>query len=210
MIALRVSVPIACWRKGHAREYLESEPLPSPATCYGALLSLVGETEARRHHGARVSAGLTRVPSKSVVVRTLWQIKDRKAPLGTGENAGPDFQELLTNAELVLWVDSALERGDDPSLEARVIRAFSRPESIDRFGGWSLGESTHLVNDATLVEPGGEPGASRSFLVDLGGDMTLPVVVDHVGAAGTVYATGTLVQCDSWPEPGRLPMIGGE
>jgi CRISPR-associated protein Cas5t len=30
-------VPIACFRKGLAREYLETEPLPSPATCYGFL-----------------------------------------------------------------------------------------------------------------------------------------------------------------------------
>ena len=209
MIALRVSVPIACWRKGHAREYLETEPLPTPATCYGALLSLVGETDGRRHHGARVSAGLTGVPSKSVVVRTLWQIKDRKTPFGTGENAGPDFQELLTNADIVLWLDSSIEPGDGPSLEARVIEALSNPESVDRFGGWSLGESTHLINDVTLIDAGGQPGASRSFLADPDGDLTLPVVVDHVGAAGTVYATGTLVRCDSWPEPCRLPVIGG-
>lgn len=210
MIALRVSVPVACWRKGHAREYLETEPLPPPATCYGALLALVGETQTRRHYGARVSAGLTRAPSKSVVVRTLWQIKDRKAAQGTGQNAGPDFQELLTDTELVLWLDSALERGAAPSLETRVIDAFSSPESVDRFGGWSLGESTHLINDANLIDAGGQPGASRTFLVDPDGDLTLPVVVDHVGAAGTVYATGRLVPCESWPEAARLPAIGGE
>ncbi|MBP7676311.1 MAG: type I-MYXAN CRISPR-associated protein Cas5/Cmx5/DevS [Thermoanaerobaculia bacterium] len=209
MIGLRVSVPIACWRKGHAREYLETESLPPPATCYGSLLSFVGETDARRHHGARVSAGIAVAPSKSVVLRTLWQIKDRKRPQGNGQNAGPDFQELLTNAELLLWLDSSLERGDGPSLAERVVSAFTNPASLERFGGWSLGESTHLVNDATLIAAEAEPGASRSFLVDPDGDLTLPVVVDHVGAAGTVYATGKLVSCESWPEARRLPVIGG-
>jgi CRISPR-associated Cas5-like protein len=42
MLGLRVTVPIACFRKGMAREYLETEMLPPPATCYGFLLSLVG------------------------------------------------------------------------------------------------------------------------------------------------------------------------
>ncbi len=45
MIGVYVSVPVACFRKGFAREYLETEVLPPPATCYGFLLSLVGETE---------------------------------------------------------------------------------------------------------------------------------------------------------------------
>ena len=40
MLGVYVSVPIACFRKGLAREYLETEPLPPPATCYGFLLSL--------------------------------------------------------------------------------------------------------------------------------------------------------------------------
>jgi len=47
MLGIRVTVPIACFRKGLAREYLETEPLPPPATCYGFLLSLVGEEQAR-------------------------------------------------------------------------------------------------------------------------------------------------------------------
>ena len=42
MLGVYVTVPVACFRKGLAREYLETEPLPPPATCYGFLLSLVG------------------------------------------------------------------------------------------------------------------------------------------------------------------------
>src|SRR6476661_8866257 len=55
MLGVRVTVPVACFRKGLAREYLETEPLPPPATCYGFLLSLVGETNRQRHIGCRVA-----------------------------------------------------------------------------------------------------------------------------------------------------------
>ena len=207
MIGIRLTVPVACWRKGHAREYLETEMLPPPSTCYGALLSLVGETDARRHLGARVSAGVVRAPEKSVVLRSLWQIKDRSAAQGTGQNAGPDFQEILTGAELLIWVDGSGESGLNITLEQRVIEAFENPAAVNRFGGWSLGESTHLVNDAALIRAGATPGPSHTFVVDAEGDVTLPVRVDHVGAAGTVYETGSLVALDSWPDAARLPMV---
>ena len=55
MLGLCVSVPVACFRKGFAREYLETEMLPPPATCYGFLLSLVGETDRTRHIGCRIA-----------------------------------------------------------------------------------------------------------------------------------------------------------
>ena len=48
MIGLKVTVPVACFRKGFAREFWETEELPPPATCYGFLLSFVGETDRRR------------------------------------------------------------------------------------------------------------------------------------------------------------------
>src|ERR671934_180874 len=80
MLGLYVTVPIACFRKGLAREYLETEPLPPPATCYGFLLSLVGETDRRRHVGCRVTPVLLGTPPTSVVLRTVWRVK--KTPLG--------------------------------------------------------------------------------------------------------------------------------
>ena len=43
MLGLKVTVPVACFRKGFAREFWETEELPPPATCYGFLLSLVGK-----------------------------------------------------------------------------------------------------------------------------------------------------------------------
>src|SRR5580700_10968211 len=107
MIGLYVTVPVACFRKGLAREYLETEPLPPPSTCYGFLLSLVGETRRARHIGCRVTPALFGRPSQSVVLRTVWRVK--KTPLGSAGNTRPDYQQLLTGIELLIWADSSNE-----------------------------------------------------------------------------------------------------
>src|SRR5262245_54804278 len=147
MLGVRVTVPIACFRKGLAREYLETEPLPPPATCYGFLLSLVGETDRDRHVGCRVSPVLLNQPEQSVVLRTVWRVK--KTPLGSPGNTRPDFQQLLAPVELIVWLDSSEEAAAD-KLETRVKNALSSPKTIQRFGGLSLGESTHLVDEVDL------------------------------------------------------------
>src|SRR4051794_25447462 len=109
MLALKVSVPVACFRKGFAREYWETELIPPPATCYGFLLSLVGERSRRRHLGVRVCPALLNQPEHCTVLRTLWRVKDRNALPGTGTNLRPDYQELLTDVQLAMWLDSAGE-----------------------------------------------------------------------------------------------------
>src|SRR5262245_25403547 len=144
MLGIYVSVPVACFRKGLAREYLETEPLPPPSTSYGFLLSLVGETRRDRHVGCRISPGLLGRPAQSVVLRTVWRLK--KTPLGSPGNDRPDSQQLLTGVEVVMWLDSSSELPDrGPLLEQRVAEALSQPSAVRRFGGLSLGESTHLV-----------------------------------------------------------------
>jgi CRISPR-associated protein Cas5t len=205
MIGLHVTVPIACWRKGPARELLETELLPPPATCYGALLSLVGESDRERHRGCRVSAGLLNEPGRSTVLRTLWRIKTASKAQGNEENARPDFQQLAIHAELMIWCDSADEPDPATGLEARVRSAVAL--SVDRFGGWSLGESTHLINDFWLRDDGVPPSACRAFLEESDGNLTLPVWVDHVGSAGTRYTVGRLVELQARPDPRKLPRI---
>ena len=207
MIALELTVPIACWRKGRAREFLESEFLPPPATCYGALLALVGEWDRERHRGCRVSAGLLNSPATSVVLRSLWQIKALKSPQGVGQNAGPDLQQLVLDARLVLWCDSAEEPGPGESLEERVGRALREPWTVERSGGWSLGESTHLINDIRVLPDGHPPGVCHAFLLKPEGDVTLPVWVDHVGSRGTLYAVGQLRPLREAPVAQQLPLI---
>ena len=206
MFGLYVSVPIACFRKGLAREFLESEILPPPSTCYGFLLSLVGETDRRRHVGARVTAGLLNTTELSVVLRTVWRVKSK--PLGSSGNTRPDFQQLLSGIELAVWLDSSDEPGT-VTLESRVREAVveKRFDAISRFGGLSLGESTHLVNDVLPLDEK-YTNCGRTFLLSPRGRMSLPVWVDHVGSAGTRYSTGDVEECPSGPPTvDRVPRI---
>jgi len=205
MIALRVTVPIACFRKGFAREFWESEELPPPATCYGFLLSLVGEQNRRRHVGARICPALLNQPERSAVLRTLWRVK--KLPLGSSGNTRPDYQEILSNVRLAIWLDSTEEAGAEPTLEERVHTALDHPEQIDRFGGLSLGESTHLVNEVTRL-PESPNLRARAYLLNERGRLSMPVWVDHVGSAGTRYVCGDLVETDILPpDRNRMPRI---
>jgi CRISPR-associated protein Cas5t len=207
MLGLRVTVPIACFRKGLAREYLETEILPPPSTCYGFLLSLVGETDRRKHIGVCVTAGLLHKPELSVVLRTVWRVK--KTPLGSSGNTRPDYQQLLSDVRLVIWLDSTGE-SSDASLESRVLTAMNNPEQISRFGGLSLGESTHLVDEVCLLtcEKLSSEESVEQFVTSERGRLTLPVWVDHVGSAGTRYATGNLEKNElSPPALDRMPVI---
>ena len=201
MLGVYVTTPIACFRKGMAREYLETEPLPPPATCYGFLLSLVGETNRRRHLGCRLAPALLHRTQTSVVLRTVWRVK--KTPLGSSGNTRPDYQQLLTGpsvddpfVSLLMWLDSSEESAGSQVLEVRVRNALTDPAAVSRFGGLSLGESAHLVNEVSLFEgPTKERLRERSghiFLLADCGRLTFPVWVDHVGSAGTRYATGNL------------------
>jgi CRISPR-associated protein Cas5t len=219
MLGIRVTVPIACFRKGLAREYLETEPLPPSSTCYGFLLSLVGETQRQRHIGCRIAPVVIGGPERSVVLRTVWRVKKKKTPLGSPGNTRPDYQQLLSPVELVIWLDSAGERNPGPTLEERTRAAFANPGEIERFGGLCLGESTHLVDEAQPLEKYLQTSRfqrrqpkphGQAFLLAERGRLTLPVWVDHVGSAGTRYVTGDL--CGEWPidrepTPEAMPLI---
>jgi CRISPR-associated protein Cas5t len=205
MLGIRVTVPIACFRKGLAREYLETEPLPPPATCYGFLLSLVGETQRLRHIGCRVTPVLLNEPWQSVVLRTVWRVKSK--PLGSSGNTRPDLQQLLSPVEIVVWMDSTQELTSHETLEQRVSRVLAQPETIDRFGGLSLGESTHLIDEVCRF-PGDPTRQGKAFLEAPKGRLTMPVWVDHVGSTGTNWVTGDLVLGPlTEPALSRMPRI---
>jgi CRISPR-associated protein Cas5t len=209
MLGTYVTVPVAGFRMAYAREYWETHPLPPPSTCYGFLLSLVGETDRGRHIGCRVTAARLDEPDLSVVLRTLWRIKSKNLPPGVGNNKTPGHQQLLTGTKLVIWLDSSEEVGEKPDLESRVRRALD-PASrgqVNRFGGLSLGESTHLV-DQVCRFPGDPNRRGLAFLLAQKGQLTLPVWVDHVGSAGTRFVTGNLEQVPlEPPELARMPRI---
>ena len=101
-LALRVDVPIASFPTSRSREYRETYPVPPPSTVYGMLLSLVGETDRYKHCGVRLAIALLGEPAKSVTLRKFRRFKKRD--INHRENTKPDFQEILTGIELLVWV----------------------------------------------------------------------------------------------------------
>ena len=162
--------------------------------------------------GLAVAAGVVAARRVEPLYQAETTVRiDEPRPTGmTNAYFGPDYQQLLTGVELVIWLDSQSEEmTTGPTLESRVATALSQPATVTRFGGLSLGESTHLVDEVTPVarmierEPDRLQHSARAFLLRDRGRLTLPIWVDHVGSAKTRYATGDLVD---WP-PHQPPEV---
>jgi CRISPR-associated protein Cas5t len=184
-IALRVDVPIACFRQSHSREYAQTYTVPPPSTVYGMLLSLVGELKRDRHIGTRLAIGMLSEPQVSTVIRTFRRLK--KPDIAARVNARPDYQELLTDIQFVVWVDGRGEQAqaDNLSLPERISQAFANPSSVNRFGALCLGESRDLVNEVRLLLPTDSAKTAQWLVKTDQGLLSLPVWVDHVGSRGT-------------------------
>ncbi len=200
-IALQVEVPIACFRQSRAREYVETYPVPPPSTVYGMLLSLVGEENRYRHCGVKLAIALLSQPEKSIVIRTFRRVKKMR-DIYDPSNARPDYQELLTNIEFVVWVSEGIDKAT-PTLPERLQQAFSNPASINRFGGLCLGESRDLVNAVTLLTENHTGESLRWLIRDEDGSLTLPYWVDHVGSEGTRWQRYVLQESQAW-QPSEL------
>jgi len=201
-VNLRVSVPFCSFRKPYAREYLESERFPPPATVYGFLLSFIGEEDRYKYVGTRMALAVEKRPTVSIALRTAWRVKNKKAQPGTGNNKRPDYQEVLSGLVFGVWV------GEGP-LADRLIAAARNPELINRFGGLSVGESKDLV-DQISFRPHWE--SNGSWLVPSeDGEHPLPVWVDHVGSKGTRWVQFALKEAalaDPAPDDERWITIG--
>jgi len=199
MIALRVEVPIACFRQSRAREYAETYPVPPPSTIYGMLLSIVGETDRYKHCGTKLAIAMLSHPARSTLIRTFRRFK--KKEITDPSNARPDYQELLTNIQFALWIRAGQDLAE-PTLQERLQAAFAHPETIDRFGGLCLGESRDLV-DGVMLLPEIYQRESLQWLVhDEDGLLTLPYWVDHVGSRGTQWLRYSLQDSsDQWHPP---------
>lgn len=185
-VGLYVSVPIASFRVPQAREYLESLPCPPPSTVYGMLLSLVGEQDRLRHEGAEVALGVFGRPERSVVLRTLWRVKSQRSGPGLEGNRRPDFQELLSGVKLAVWIRPGEAEDASPTLCERVAETLANPRVSSRFGGLSLGESSHLVDELRLLREG-DPDELQLLVRDPSGDLSMPVWPDHVGSSNTAW-----------------------
>jgi len=198
---LYVSVPVASFRVAHAREYWETYPCPPPSTVYGMLLSLVGEPDRLVHQGAEVAMALISEPNVSVVLRTLWRVKSKKLGPGLGANKRPDFQEILSNVRLAVWTRRGRDEVARRSLTERVSAALDDPVGVNRFGGLSLGESTHLVDEVRRWQES-DPEKGRLLTRDAKGDLSLPIWPDHVGSRGTHWGQFRL---RDWRQISDLP-----
>jgi CRISPR-associated protein Cas5t len=140
---------------------------------------MVGEVNRRQHEGAEIAIALLSEPNYSVVLRTVWRVKDRKEGPGLGNNRRPDFQELLTDTRIAVWVRQGDKESASQSLAARVTQAMIAPDTVSRFGGLSLGESTHLVDEIKTLN--GQSIRGKLLFAEEDGDLSLPVWPDHVG-----------------------------
>ncbi|MCK6511261.1 type I-MYXAN CRISPR-associated protein Cas5/Cmx5/DevS [Myxococcota bacterium] len=186
-LSLFVSVPIASFRVAQAREYWETYPCPPPSTVYGMLLSLVGEEDRFAHQGAEIATALLLPePSLSRILRKTWRVKKLDEGLGRGNNVRPDFQELLTGVRLGVFLRSGPnESTQHPTLYERVQSTLAAPSQIRRFGGLSLGESTHLVDELRLLRSNDAQQGALWLSPSNIGSFSLPIWPNHVGLEGT-------------------------
>jgi CRISPR-associated protein Cas5t len=163
------------------------------------LLAMVGEVNRHTHEGAEIAIAMLSEPDYSVVLRTMWRVKNKNDGPGLGNNRRPDFQELLTDVQLAVWIRPGDSENVDISLAQRVSRALDKTADVSRFGGLSLGESTHLVDEVTYLKQQNLRG--RLLVAEPDGDLSLPVWPDHVGSS-TRWGQYRLADCDL---TGELP-----
>ncbi|MDJ0572719.1 MAG: type I-MYXAN CRISPR-associated protein Cas5/Cmx5/DevS [Pleurocapsa sp. MO_192.B19] len=181
-ISLYVHVPCATFRVSHSREYGKTYSVPPLSTIYGMLLSLVGETDARKHCGVRLAIAMLSQTQKSTLLRKMRRFK--VSSLGDPRNTSPEHQEILTDIKFIVWVESSQE-SVNPTLVEKIQQAKANPADVKRFGCLYLGESNDLVNSIRFVQER-HLSQNKQWLVKSNeGNITLPYWVDHVGSQGT-------------------------
>ncbi len=186
MIAIRVEVPYASFRKSYARSFAETYPLPPPATVYGMLLSLVGERLRSAHAGVGLAFAYANLPKVSTTLRKLSRFK---YGVPTKKGLVPDYIATLSDLQFLCWIDSTAEQGTKAKqsasrLEERITNALEFPESIERTGVLCLGCSDDAVDTIEIAKI--PPAGKWQWLSPkANGSIDLPVWVDHVGAIHT-------------------------
>ena len=183
---LYLDCPCTSFPRSFARDYKETYLYPPPSTIYGFLLSLVGEVDLNAHLGVKLAIGVIgETPPISRILRKQRHHKFSKKHLETyppSQFSKPNFQELLTDLQVVVRIDSS-EESAAVKLDERVAIALSSPEKITRFGGLSLGESWALVNGIRNYRP--EDGEIQWLVKDNRGLIGLPVWIDRQTTQGT-------------------------
>ncbi len=195
---------MAGFRPRWAREYQESFPAPPPSTVFGMLLSLIGTERDEKEKFKDVQLSIAIAESSydnGAIGRTKIFRKFRRVPQSPKEpdrsnteehkqweqrdylGRRPDYQELVLWLKFWVWVRDADEKdeqvGENADRIVQNIRNALDPGtrgSIVRYGGLSLGESSHLVNEIREKTPHDE---GRFLQKDDGGFLTMPVWVDY-------------------------------
>lgn len=199
-IALYVHVPCATFRTSRSREYGKTYPVPPPSTVYGMLLSLIGETNSRRHCGVKLAIAMLSQPQKSRVLKKMRRFK--ATSLEDPKNTTVEHQEILTDIRFIVWVESSQEEAK-PTLVERIEKAKSDPAAVKRFGCLYLGESNDLVNSIKLASERHWSQPKKWLVIDNQGCMTLPYWVDHIGSRGTRWQRYSLEELDLHSPPAR-------
>jgi len=179
-VPIRVEVPVCAFRPYASREYQDTYPVPPPATVYGMLLSLLGirREDKTRHRGTEMALAVTDLPGRSQRSRVFRKLR-RGSDL---ENTRPDYQDLLLDLTLWVWLRQGIDQSDPP-LSARIPAALAAPATLTREGGLSLGESSYLVD---VIRIDTSPPDRFIFVTpDERGFYSLPVWVDHLVRANT-------------------------
>jgi CRISPR-associated protein Cas5t len=182
-VSIRVEVPVCAFRPYTSREYQDTYPVPPPATVYGMLLSLLGirREDKERHRGTDMALAVAGKPVRSQRSRVFRKLR-RGEDL---EDTRPDYQDLLIDLTLWLWLRQGNDQADPPLCE-RVPAAIRDPGTIkNRCGALSLGESSYLVDAISIAE---EPAEPLQFLTPdrERGFYSMPVWVDHRVRANTI------------------------
>jgi len=198
---LYLDCPCTSFPRSFARDYKETYRYPPPSTLYGLLLSLVGEQDMTAHLGVKLAIGIIGEAAPiSRIVRKQRHHKFSKTHMGTyptSKFSKPNFQELLTDVQVALKLDS-IEESAAVTLAERVEIALSTPEQVSRFGGLSLGESWAMLNGIRTYRDA--DGPIHWLEQDRRGLIGLPVWIDRKTTRGTFrrFSVGEAFSEDCW------------
>ena len=143
-LCLHIDVPMCSFRPYTSKDYQDTYPAPPPSTLFGMLLSLLGvePQQAERFFGNRIGIAIKEEAEVSQIVRKMR--RDPASGNITSPQYRPEYQEILTDLKVYCLIDDNEARQE--SLVSALNEALDKPESLDRYGGLCLGESTFLVD----------------------------------------------------------------
>ncbi len=179
-ICLFIDIPIAGYRPNWSRFYQDTYPVPPHSTLYGLLLSLLGveREEKDRYLGIRLAIVIQEHAKISKIFRKFRRIAQSrdKEKVDLLADRRPDYQELVLWQKLWLWIENGECKENFTEAICRALSPNTRGQ-IQRSGALSLGESSHMINEISLLE---KPIGEGFFVMeDNTGMLTMPIYVDH-------------------------------